>query len=227
MGAARKYLLYAIGEILLVMVGILLALQINNWNEWRKDRIKEQNVLGEIGEALQENLLTLEDAILHMKQLNESSIIVLNFLEDSLAYSDTLSFHFDRAKWSSSYLVEGLSRAGYIGLSNIGYDILRNAELRKKVIKYFDKDMPILISSFKIIKEGTYANYDEFLRREFKDLGGPYALPLYPDQIQKDNYYRSIIITIYDHRISTIRDTEEYYELTLQLLQFIRDELGD
>ena len=32
-GIARKYLLYAIGEIALVVIGILIALQINNWNE--------------------------------------------------------------------------------------------------------------------------------------------------------------------------------------------------
>ena len=36
-GATSKYLLYAIGEIALVVIGILIALQINNWNEWRKD----------------------------------------------------------------------------------------------------------------------------------------------------------------------------------------------
>ena len=35
-GAARKYLFYAAGEVLLVMIGILLALQVNNWNENRK-----------------------------------------------------------------------------------------------------------------------------------------------------------------------------------------------
>jgi uncharacterized membrane protein YgaE (UPF0421/DUF939 family) len=40
-----KYLIYAIGEIVLVMIGILLALQINNWNEHRKDQIKEQVIL--------------------------------------------------------------------------------------------------------------------------------------------------------------------------------------
>jgi hypothetical protein len=40
-GNLRKYLLYAIGEVLLVMIGILLALQVNNWNERRKDRITE------------------------------------------------------------------------------------------------------------------------------------------------------------------------------------------
>ena len=36
-----KYLKYAIGEIVLVVIGILIALQINNWNEDRKARVKE------------------------------------------------------------------------------------------------------------------------------------------------------------------------------------------
>ena len=34
-GSVTKYLLYAIGEILLVVIGILIALQVNNWNEER------------------------------------------------------------------------------------------------------------------------------------------------------------------------------------------------
>ncbi|MCW8980862.1 MAG: DUF6090 family protein [Altibacter sp.] len=40
-----KYLLYAIGEIILVVIGILIALQINNWNEARKERNREINYL--------------------------------------------------------------------------------------------------------------------------------------------------------------------------------------
>ncbi len=46
-GSTRKYFLYAIGEITLVVIGILIALQINNWNESRKnhERIRE-NVKG-------------------------------------------------------------------------------------------------------------------------------------------------------------------------------------
>ena len=39
-GQVRKYLIYAIGEIALVVIGILIALQINNWNEWRKSQQK-------------------------------------------------------------------------------------------------------------------------------------------------------------------------------------------
>jgi len=41
----RKYFKYALGEILLVVIGILIALQINNWNEVRKERLKEQELL--------------------------------------------------------------------------------------------------------------------------------------------------------------------------------------
>ena len=44
-GSTRKYLIYAIGEILLVMIGILLALQVNSWNSHRTDRILEVQYL--------------------------------------------------------------------------------------------------------------------------------------------------------------------------------------
>ncbi|MCA0153130.1 DUF6090 family protein [Winogradskyella vincentii] len=40
-GKTGKYIKYAIGEILLVVIGILIALSINNWNEERKNRLKE------------------------------------------------------------------------------------------------------------------------------------------------------------------------------------------
>jgi hypothetical protein len=51
-----KYLKYAIGEIVLVMVGILLALQVNNWNEMRKERAKEYGYLGRLQEDLSSDL---------------------------------------------------------------------------------------------------------------------------------------------------------------------------
>ena len=47
-GKLSKYLVYAIGEIALVMVGILLALQVNNWNEERKAIIEEKEILEQL-----------------------------------------------------------------------------------------------------------------------------------------------------------------------------------
>ena len=41
----KSYLLYSIGEILLVVIGILIALQVNNWNTQRKERIESKKLL--------------------------------------------------------------------------------------------------------------------------------------------------------------------------------------
>jgi len=55
-----KYTRYAIGEIVLVVIGILIALQINNWNEDRKARKQEANFLSEIRNDLDKDAAKLE-----------------------------------------------------------------------------------------------------------------------------------------------------------------------
>lgn len=59
----RKYILYAIGEIALVVLGILIALQINNWSENRKHLIKESNTANELYVELTQNLRFTEGEI--------------------------------------------------------------------------------------------------------------------------------------------------------------------
>ena len=53
-----KYMRYAVGEIVLVVIGILIALQINNWNEERKQKQKEIVNLIAIKEDLEHDLKT-------------------------------------------------------------------------------------------------------------------------------------------------------------------------
>jgi len=52
-----NYFKYAIGEIVLVVIGILIALQINNWNEFRKDKSRIVNYLSEIINDLDQDML--------------------------------------------------------------------------------------------------------------------------------------------------------------------------
>ena len=59
-GSVTKYLFYAIGEILLVVIGILIALQVNNWNEERKDLQLTEQYLLSLREDLQEDLTMLQ-----------------------------------------------------------------------------------------------------------------------------------------------------------------------
>lgn len=59
---AGRYLRYAIGEIVLVVIGILLALQIDEWNEARNRNERERQYLGSMVEDLQEDLAQIDDA---------------------------------------------------------------------------------------------------------------------------------------------------------------------
>jgi hypothetical protein len=72
-----KYLKYAIGEIILVMIGILLALQVNNWNEGRKDRLKEQVLLKQLQEDYQANLIQLEEKMATRDKILISAVQLL------------------------------------------------------------------------------------------------------------------------------------------------------
>ena len=58
-----RYLLYAIGEIVLVVVGILIALQINNLNEGRKDQHRRLELIGELKRDSILNLERIDDAL--------------------------------------------------------------------------------------------------------------------------------------------------------------------
>jgi hypothetical protein len=58
-----KYLLYAVGEILLVVIGILIALQVNEWNENRKNKFEEYRILVNLKAEIQDNLKSLEASI--------------------------------------------------------------------------------------------------------------------------------------------------------------------
>jgi len=64
-----KYLLYAVGEILLVVIGILIAIQVDNWNEERKQRIEEQKLISALIEEVTNNIDSLT------KNLNTSRFI--------------------------------------------------------------------------------------------------------------------------------------------------------
>jgi len=62
-GGTRRYLRYAIGEIALVVIGILIALQINNWNEDRLDHRREHEYLDSMLADLREDIGRIDTAI--------------------------------------------------------------------------------------------------------------------------------------------------------------------
>ncbi|MEA1787728.1 DUF6090 family protein [Arenibacter sp. GZD96] len=79
-----KYFKYAIGEIILVVIGILIALQINNWNENRINRNQEQQILLQLKSEYLENLTEIENKITMRNEMINSAYRILSIKEGLL-----------------------------------------------------------------------------------------------------------------------------------------------
>jgi hypothetical protein len=80
-GKTTKYFKYAIGEIVLVVIGILIALQINDWNEVRKINNKSYNYLQRLQEDMSTNITEAERFINHTERKQKYSTVALEALE--------------------------------------------------------------------------------------------------------------------------------------------------
>ena len=82
-----KYFKYAIGEILLVIIGILIAVSINGWNEDRKLAIEEQSLLKDLKQEMELNLKSLETVITQHEESLEAAEEMVKLFEDRDAFN--------------------------------------------------------------------------------------------------------------------------------------------
>lgn len=138
----KKYLLYAIGEIILVVIGILIALQINNWNTNKKDIDKEYRYLIEIRENLNEDLQKIQDVL----DKNRSK---LQSIDSSFYYLSQMDKYPKLGKEFSQFLPivtnYSLFEPTNVAFSNItstgNIDIIRSDNLRKEISRYYSDNM--------------------------------------------------------------------------------------
>ena len=88
-GKTGKYLKYAVGEIILVVAGILIALQINNWNEQRKQNILEQDYLFALKKEFENNVIEVNRVLdLNMELLETAQELASYTGQDLLNITD-------------------------------------------------------------------------------------------------------------------------------------------
>lgn len=128
--SSRKYFLYAIGEIFLVVVGILIALQINNWNERKKTRDLEIKYLKEIKEEI--NITKDEIQIDHDNHVEamRATIDVRNLIVQKLPPNESLMNSLGTI--NSDFQVYPKT-AAFENLKSIGLNIISNDTLRSEI----------------------------------------------------------------------------------------------
>ena len=167
-----NYLKYAIGEIVLVVIGILIALQINNWNEDRKINLEEQRALLNIHSDFSKNKDLLNDLIATTKSSMDAGMKILNYTgskskpktEDE--FNELLNSLFDHDPYyPQNGFLDDLLNSGKLG-------IFKNVELRNLLSSWkpnleilnekFDSGVygENLLNSF-IIENGSWLNADQ------------------------------------------------------------------
>jgi hypothetical protein len=139
-----KYLIYAIGEIALVMIGILLALQVNNWNEDRKRLGEETKILQELKNSISTDIIELSKRVEYGKQDIYHANSILDHIEKGLPYSDSLNKHFIIISKAGINKIFSPEISAYKVLESKGVDLMSSDTLKKQVLDLYNIEYPKL-----------------------------------------------------------------------------------
>ena len=173
-----KYFKYAIGEIVLVVIGILIALSINNWNELRKDREKEQLFLHKLSSNLNDDISSLKN-IMHsdsllVENLNKltNEILTVNDPEE-LSFDNNSRYKYYKFSANTS-LYDNMISTGQIGLFRNDSifdeltDYYKNATVMNGGIDASVKKYSGEIESF-YLKFDHWRNFDKLPKKTIAD----------------------------------------------------------
>lgn len=129
-----QYLKYAIGEILLVVIGILIALYISNWSEGRKERQDETYILGEVLNNLKEDAVLIDQIIRQREQAKKAVDNMRTYLPTHIVNSDSLSADLTRFITFERYFPINYA---FEMLKSKGLKLSNNA-LTTRISRYYD-----------------------------------------------------------------------------------------
>lgn len=134
-----KYSRYAIGEIVLVMIGILLALQVNNWNESKKEKRVERMYLKNILSDLKDQNASFDIQIESELSINEAaSHIIKDYQENNSFVMDSTFFkHATLMTLRKTFVINDPTYTDLISSGNI--NMLKNVAYKNKLIKYYQE----------------------------------------------------------------------------------------
>ena len=172
----NKYLLYAIGEIVLVVIGILIALQINNWNEQRKVNNKEYLILNEFLNSINKDLKAYEGGINQRIERKKYGLDSLQrYIFHKKTINDSLFLDFYANLSQGPYL--RFDNGPFEALKSTGLDVIRNDSLRTAINNAYTTRLPMATNLSRELSERNESEISKFqykflkLKRVYHDDG--------------------------------------------------------
>ena len=233
-GPKSRYFFYAIGEIILVVIGILIALQINNWNEWKKDRAKEQAIQSSLLEDFKYNQERIGPSIEAFNQeiaRLETSLQYIGLTENEL--TSEMKATLARSGYRSMAIAEGTLNSI---LSSDKLELILNEDLKKALTAY-----PAEINKFKSqagnVKEivlkihrpilETYVSLTEFFSDDLDKYPNlaKHAVPSDYGGLLSDKKYQNALVDRMVQTRTLVRVTENFQTVTQSIIEMIETEL--
>ena len=196
-GKTTNYLKYAIGEIFLVVIGILIALQINNWNENRKLQSQELKLLFDIKSNLEVTLKDfIKDTTTNTNYIAEYHKIETYITKD-LPYSNELDVPFAMLLyWNSPYITS----TGYKTLQTKGLDIIKNEMLKNDIVNIYEVKFAVLSIDYDKTEWNLNQNvvapfYGKHIRR-YNDKSLDFAKPNNFESLKQNDEFLNILSMI-------------------------------
>ncbi|QGY44760.1 hypothetical protein GM418_14110 [Maribellus comscasis] len=134
-----KYLRYAIGEILLVVLGILIALQINNWNEKRKIRNYEQKIITDILQTIESDLGIYQMLFDRLDVMEFGVSNLYRLIGKNESSIDSIQKYLPYLAIGIRY---GYDSGAYESLKSVGLDKITNDSIRVGLARLYDFSYP-------------------------------------------------------------------------------------
>lgn len=134
-----KYLFYAIGEIILVVLGILIALAVNNWNQQKKDKKLGDELLVRIHRDLVQDTIQFREKINYNLKLREEIkelLVTLYNGVDSIEQVQDMSAVYDNAL-DQVFSPNDNTYKGIISSGNLG--LIQNLELKEEIVNLYSE----------------------------------------------------------------------------------------
>jgi len=162
-----KYFRYAIGEIILVVVGILIALSLNNWKESRQETLQEVKILKQLKSDLIDNLEEVEIIHGEVQVRRQASDSIIVYFNEKRQLDDSLIMYFTRMRYTSFF---NSANTAYKYIQSAGMNIVSNDSLRTHLTMMYEKELRNI--DLRAIGENEIQNdvLEPFIRTHFKPI---------------------------------------------------------
>ena len=203
----NKYLIYAAGEIILVVIGILIALQINNWNTNRKLRNLENELLYDIRDNLISSVSDIEASILYNKITITNYNKILNHIKDDLPYDISLDSAFSYMPYWDE---PNFTYTAYETLKSKGLDIIQNDSIKKLITEIYEQTFPKSVDEHKGEWELFQSAVLPFVVKNIQPINADIARPFNFNALKNNNEFHSLM----GYKIITRKYSIEFEEMT-------------